>query len=157
MINWSLAIAAGLINWFSTDLLVTGEIFRPFREWVINHTSKPMVVIATLPSGKVHRGSMEHINDLLLIVRPDADPDNDPTKWGFTTEPGGPKPYVGKIGYLVSCQMCTGTWVGIAEALILGLAFSSGFVGIMASALLFKAVGHLVLEAVALGRKLRGE
>jgi Protein of unknown function (DUF1360) len=48
------------------------------------------------------------------------------------------------LDYLLSCPLCVGVWVGIAETLYVQV--RPGFAGFVFSALLYKAVGHLVLE-----------
>lgn len=50
-----------------------------------------------------------------------------------------------KLSYLVGCHLCTGTWVGLAQAAVFGSPWS-GWYGWIAGGLLYKAVGHLVLE-----------
>lgn len=50
-----------------------------------------------------------------------------------------------KLHYLVQCHLCTGTWVALVEAAAFGGPFH-GVTGYFANALLYKAVGHLVLE-----------
>jgi hypothetical protein len=50
------------------------------------------------------------------------------------------------IDYLLRCHMCTGVWVGIAEALYLGPIYGRGVLGIVWTGLLIKAVAHLILE-----------
>lgn len=50
-----------------------------------------------------------------------------------------------KVAYLAHCHMCCGTWVGLALAAVFGGPFP-GFAGWVANGLLYKAIGHLVLE-----------
>jgi len=57
--------------------------------------------------------------------------------------------------YFVGCHLCTGTWVGIAEAVAFTLAgvalpFAGWFL-VLANALAIKAVGHLILVVFKLG------
>lgn len=44
--------------------------------------------------------------------------------------------------YLIRCHLCTGVWIGIAEAIYLGARGPA----IIWTGLLIKAVGHLILE-----------
>lgn len=53
-----------------------------------------------------------------------------------------------KLTYLVNCHLCTGVWVGLVVALII-----PGPLPMVLNALLYKAVGHLVLEVAALLRR----
>jgi hypothetical protein len=78
-----------------------------------------------------------------------------------------------KLCYLVECQLCAGTWVGLGLSLFLGgpMEVSIPMIGWMLNGLLYKAVGHLILEVQAnlmtmteerrlrmtWGRKLNGE
>lgn len=127
---WSLIIAAGLINWLATTIIVESEITRPLRDWL---TLRRMSRIELPP---------EHTDAYKTVVISYAQRIS---------------PVYEKVAYLFGCHLCSGTWVGLVEAIAFGPVISSGFVGIVATGLLFKAVGHLVLELVALGRKLRGE
>jgi hypothetical protein len=54
-----------------------------------------------------------------------------------------------KASYLVACQLCTGTWVGIALAIIFGSPFGTGLAAVVAGGLVYKAIGHLALETSA--------
>ena len=58
-----------------------------------------------------------------------------------------------RLGYLLDCHLCTGTWVGFA----LAAAFRRhpGVAGFVFDALLYKAIGHLVLDVVATAAALR--
>lgn len=62
-----------------------------------------------------------------------------------------------KLAYFLGCHLCTGTWIGLAEACVLRPLPWSGLAGIAASGLLFKAVGHLVLDIVATARAWRDQ
>lgn len=121
-------IALGLINWIATTIIVESEIFRPMRE--------------AIQFRRVHKF------DLPLEM-------TDGQRMVISQYERRTSKLWEKAAYFVGCHMCTGTWVGLAEAVFIGSIFS-GFVGIVASGLLFKAIGHLTLELVALGRSLRG-
>lgn len=54
--------------------------------------------------------------------------------------------FPGKVGYLVNCHMCAGTWVGLGVGFLHPLALGSGWVvACLLSGLAYKAVGHLIL------------
>ena len=59
------------------------------------------------------------------------------------------------LSYFVRCHLCTGVWVGIAEAVAFtALGAPVPFAGwwlVLANALAFKAVGHLILVLHKLG------
>jgi|FLYL01.1.fsa_nt_gi hypothetical protein len=50
-----------------------------------------------------------------------------------------------KARYLIRCHLCTGTWVGLVQASVFGSPWD-GVTGWIAGGLLYRAVGHLVLE-----------
>lgn len=56
-----------------------------------------------------------------------------------------------KMAYLCRCQLCMGTWVGFAEALIISHQPFHGWYAIIASGLVFKAFGHAFLVIHKLG------
>lgn len=128
--DWSLVIAAGLINWLATTIVVESEITRPLRDWLAFRR------MSTIPLPPEHTDAFKTV-----IVSYDQ----------------RLSPFYEKVAYLFGCHLCSGTWIGLAEAVAFGPVIASGLVGIVATGLLFKAVGHLTLELVALGRKLRGE
>lgn len=162
MSGWSLIIAAGLVNWFVTDMLVTGEIFSPLRAFVIRFATEPLKIKLTYPDGRIIEAPLDAIDAEILMNQPTSIEEAEAIKLEHSG--GGYYPgWRGKLAYMVGCQMCTGTWVGFAEAIAFGpvlMTTAPGFInwlGIIATGLLFKSVGHLTLELVALGRKLRGE
>lgn len=61
-------------------------------------------------------------------------------------------PFWSKLGYLVGCHLCAGTWVGLVIAAVTGYRVDGqyGFVGFVLAGLAIKAVGHLTLEVAAL-------
>lgn len=131
-------IAGGLINWIATTILVESELTRPFREWL---DRKRQQVIE--PEREVSRITADNV----VINRgwrcnggPCRDPKN---RYGF-------RAFWNKMAYVFGCHLCTGTWVGLVEAVILGPVIGSGVVGIILTGLLFKAVGHLILVVVNL-------
>lgn len=48
--------------------------------------------------------------------------------------------------YLLRCHLCVGVWVAFAEVAWLGPLVGHGVAGFIFSAMLVKAIGHLVLE-----------
>jgi hypothetical protein len=56
----------------------------------------------------------------------------------------------GKIAYLPYCQLCTGVWVGLALAVAVPGPLAGQPFGVLLDGLLYKAVGHIVLELTAL-------
>lgn len=61
------------------------------------------------------------------------------------------RPAVGrKVSYVITCALCTGTWIGFVEALCFGGPLSFGILSFIANGLLFKALGHLFLQVNAL-------
>lgn len=57
-----------------------------------------------------------------------------------------------KLGYLVHCHLCAGTWVGLGLSLFVpGPIVTVPLVAWFLNALLYKAVGHLILQAFAWG------
>jgi hypothetical protein len=50
-----------------------------------------------------------------------------------------------KASYLVGCHLCTGTWIGLVQALVFGSPWA-GVPGLVAGGLVYKALGHLTLE-----------
>lgn len=50
-----------------------------------------------------------------------------------------------KLDYLVSCHLCSGTWIGLTLSAVFGSPWG-GFAGIVAGGLLYKAIAHLILE-----------
>lgn len=50
-----------------------------------------------------------------------------------------------KLRYLAGCHLCVGTWVGLTQAATFGSPWR-GVWGLLAGGLLYKAIGHLVLE-----------
>lgn len=55
-----------------------------------------------------------------------------------------------KVGYVLTCALCVGTWVGFVEALCFGGPLRFGVLSFIANGLLFKALGHLFLQVNAL-------
>lgn len=98
-------VAAGLVNWLTTTIIVESELFRPLRDFVCRQR-------ITRSRGRL----------------------NDRGAWRW-------------LDYLLRCHLCVGVWAALIEAAWLGSAVGRGFAGVVFTALLIKAVGHLVLEA----------
>lgn len=57
-----------------------------------------------------------------------------------------------KVNYMINCQMCAGTWVGLALAPLAPAIFPSLWgLGFVVTALVIKAIGHLILVLHKLG------
>ena len=122
-----LVIAAGIINWLVTTIFVESTLFAPWRNWV---TQKSMRVC--FDNGYCGPLGVEiSSSDVPIEIAQSAH-----------IEHGGPWL---KLAQLVTCHMCLGTWVAFAEAIYFGGPLGGRF-AIVANALLYKGVGHLVLE-----------
>ncbi len=95
--NWSMAVAAGLVNWLVTTIIVEGEVFAPLRDLV---------------DRRLHP----------------------------------------KLGYLVHCHLCAGTWVGFGMGVLVPGPFKLGPLTWALNGFFFKAIGHAILEVTALAK-----
>lgn len=116
-------IFAGIINWLITTIFVESTLFAPWRAWVSGHSLRVCFGEDCYKTG----------DD--IEVEPDL-------VGSATLQHHGP--WV-KVAQLVTCHMCLGTWVGFAEAAYFGGPFH-GWAAIIANGLLYKGIGHLVLE-----------
>lgn len=105
-----LIVAAGLVNWLVTTIIVESELGRPLRDAVRD------------------RREDADINSVFTI---EANTDRSVWRW---------------LDYLLRCHLCVGVWVALAEVAWLGPLVGRGVAGFVFTALLVKAVGHLVLE-----------
>ena len=55
-----------------------------------------------------------------------------------------------KLDYLMSCHLCMGTWAGLILALVVPGPFTHPTLFWFLNGLLYKAVGHIVLEITAI-------
>lgn len=121
-------IALGLVCWLATTIIVESELVRPLRDFV----ERKRWAVRDIPE------PVDYVDASVTAMR-------------FFKSKQGPeyfrreRPLVTKLSYALSCHLCTGTWVGVSLALIFGSPFS-GAVGILGGGLLYKAIGHLVLE-----------
>lgn len=122
--NVELVIYAGLINWLVTTIFVESTLFAPYRDYFVQRGLRVWIGDEKLPRNVVPQG---YTPEQLETAR--VEPDR----------------YWGKLAQFVTCHMCTGVWVGLAEALYFGGPLH-GWAAVVANALLYKAVGHLVLE-----------
>lgn len=104
--NWSLIVAAGLVNWLVTTIVVESELGRPVRDYVCRRRARA--------------------NRAYWIK-------GDHSVWRW-------------LDFLLRCHLCVGVWVALAEVAWLGPVVGRGVAGFVFTALLVKAVGHLVLE-----------
>lgn len=136
-------VGLGLVNWIATTILVESELTRPLRDWVSGRERE-----ARKRDGHPAVPGFQLVTE--EFVRRVFGLDGPRLSWRARAW--------GKARYLVSCHLCTGTWVGLALAVAVPAVrpFGTGVVGAILAGLLFKATGHLVLEAVggikALGR-----
>ena len=123
-----LIICASLINWISTTILVESSLFQPYRDWVLRLGTH--VVLADgrrlPPSGALPEGVSHHDIESARVDK---------------------KPWSIKYAQLVTCIMCTGVWVVLIEALVLGTPWHHVWYAVPAAGLLYKAGGHFIYEA----------
>lgn len=110
-----LFIGLGFVNWFGTLLIVQSELFRPLRELVYKLRDRAL------------RQALHAERQLTMFGY----------RWLFRL--------LKKVGYLVDCHMCAGTWVGMALAPFAPMVFGSGFFAYLVVGLLIKALGHFIL------------
>lgn len=113
-----LLLTLGLVNWLVTTILVESEITRPVRDWVNDRYRKA--------------GNR-------LVDRTAA---GTAKRWHDWAEEGW-----WKARYLVSCHLCSGTWVGLVMGAVVPV-FDIRYVGWVLSGLAYKAYGHFTLEVV---------
>lgn len=118
-------VLLGMANWLATLLIVESELFRPLREWIFRHWQNAIRFDSDFTATEL----MENVQVLETF--------HESYLWR-------------QAKYLVNCHLCVGVWVGFAEALVLvHPLIGSGVVGIVLTALVFKAIGHATLEVVA--------
>ena len=131
MSPWTLVAFAAFINWISTTILVESSLFAGIRERILRWG----VVLVVEVDGKTMR----------------LPPTGDIASTGLTQEQlqtGRVEHtwYSLKCAQLVTCIMCLGVWVGVAEALVLGTPWHHIWYAVPAAALLYKAGGHFLYE-----------
>lgn len=133
MVNWSLLIALGFVNWFATFLLVESEFFRPYRQFV----------------DKRYEASLDRAIADPAFLAQFATADATKTQVFEALKVSG-STFWNEARYFVHCHTCTGVWVGfvLAAAAVHPLVLS-GFVGFVVTALAIKALGHITLDVVA--------
>lgn len=64
-----------------------------------------------------------------------------------------------KLSYLHGCHLCCGTWVGLVIAIATPQLrpFGYGIVGVILSGLVYKAIGHIVLEVTGALKRMNQE
>lgn len=124
---WTLFLFATLINWISTTILVESSLFAGLRDRVLR-----LGVVLVLPDGRRLPPTGKVSEEL---TKADIESGRvDRTWWAL------------KLAQLVTCIMCVGVWVGLAEALVLGTPWHHVWYAVPAAALLYKAGGHFVYE-----------
>ena len=122
--------ALGVVCWLATTLITETEIFRPLRQWLANHAID-------------HKKLQEQVKEMAVAAGM-----NTPGNHELQAPPNWQPPkhfWIDKAAYLVHCPMCTGVWIGFIEAAFFGSPLHHWY-GWVAGALLYKAIGHLVLE-----------
>lgn len=115
----------GLVTWLVTMLIVESVLFEPLRR---------------------------RVHDWAVARRPAPSGPWAALLTAFGVRPPG---WRDKVAYLVTCHLCTGTWVGLTLGAILEGPLRIRLVGWALNGLLYKAVAHLVLEVVDTLRRLR--
>lgn len=114
-----------LVNWLATTIFVESSLFAPARDWIVRKSQRVvwkgqrLKLPFTFPEGTTPEEAAEA---QIIFTNP----------WA-------------KVGQLVTCHMCTGTWVGFIQAAVFGGPFA-GWYAVIANGLLYKAGGHLILE-----------
>lgn len=134
----------GLITWLVTTVLIDGFIFEGAREWVRH---------------RAHAAGHRAVNAKVAVLRHKDDPNvpvtEESRQWVAReldarlsrqrrTRHRAEAWY--KLAYMTGCHLCLGLWVGWAIALVV----SGPLPHFLLNGLLYKAVGHLVLEVAAL-------
>lgn len=133
MVNWSLLIVLGLVNWFGTFLLVDSEFFRPYRQFV----------------DRRHDASIDRALQDPAFLAQFAVGDTTETQVFEALQVSG-STFWREARYFVHCHTCTGTWVGFALAAVaVHPLVLHGVVGFVVTALAIKALGHITLDVVA--------
>jgi hypothetical protein len=123
-------IALGLVVWLLTEIVVSSELLRPLRHWVAGRSEAAQEGLwARQGAWDALRASGKRLSAnpaFLVRARRRA------TLWA-------------KVSYLVTCHLCAGVWLGIGVAVLAGGPFGN----VLIDGFAYKAVAHLVLEAVA--------
>lgn len=133
----STVIFLGLVNWLATTILVESELFRPIRDRLV---------------GQAPRWRAEGYASRVEMVRELRQAQPTARLAALAEWASQSVPARAKVNYLVGCHLCAGTWVGLAIALVAGSPIP-GVLGLMLGALVFKAIGHITLEATAALRR----
>jgi Protein of unknown function (DUF1360) len=138
MVNWSLLLGLGLVNWLGTMLLVESEFFRPWRDWADHKHGDSIDRAISDPAFLEQFAQVGEVTETQVLG---------------ALQVTGSK-FWREVRYFVHCHTCTGVWVGFAlAACAVHPLILSGLVGFVLSALAIKAIGHVVLDIVAVLRK----
>lgn len=112
----------GLVCWIVTTILVESELTRGVRSYIVGKEQFwRMFDEAWRMYGdrEAHAKKMRRVDRRAFLWR--------------------------EARYFIGCHLCTGVWVGLVLSALFGSPWP-GFVGWAAGGLLYKAIGHLVLE-----------
>lgn len=124
-----LVVAAVLINWIVTTILVESKLTEPVRTWIIHESLQIRWADEWHHIGNRHwfefplETTQEQVDAVKHVMR---------GPWA-------------KVAQLVTCQLCTRVWIGFALAAYLGGPVG-GWAAIVANGLLYAAGGHLIFE-----------
>lgn len=141
----------GLLTWLLTLILVESEVARPLREFILKVWKRPHKWIRIRKNsrdGYEKNGTATSWYECKRCLEPGI--------WSsFTrsiipcTDERACQTITGKkLKYLVNCHLCSGVWVGWVVA-----AFITPPLGIFWGGLLYKSVGHGILEVAALVKR----
>lgn len=126
----ALLIAAMLVNWYVTTVLIESHFLHPVRRWVRHNIPiRPKGPEPQTVKEAAKRATERYLDD----------------NGGWRRRPAQRRLYVG-LEYLFGCYLCLGFWVAIAEVLWLHSIVGAGLLGFLFTAFLIKAGGHLILE-----------
>lgn len=129
MTPW-LVLYAAIVNYIVSMIFVESHLFRPVRLWIIHESLQ-----IQFPAGVWH-----HIGNKHSFVFPPGT-----TQEEYDAIPTVPRGPWLKLGQLVTCQLCTRTWVGFAEAAYFS-GPNHGWAAPIANGLLYAGAGHLIFE-----------
>lgn len=124
----ALVLALGAVCWITTTIICESELFRPLRNYV--KANRPLKYKGPEPTS-LDEAKRLAVQEYRIEQAP----------WSIIRRESGLFKW---LDFLLCCPLCVGVWVGIAEAIYVQV--RPGVAGFIFSALLYKAVGHLILE-----------